>query len=100
MVLDRHHRVHAGRPLQHRRVEHVVHVHQIRAQPRQQGVEMGVGAQTIVRISVLSVIPTPLFFDPALPWTPSRTRRPNSLHGRTFLGHHGYEIFHDYRTLH
>ena len=38
---------------------------------------MGVGAQTIVRISVLSVIPTPLFFDPALPWTPSRSRRPN-----------------------
>ncbi len=26
--------------------------------------------QTIVRISVLSVIPTPLFFDPALPWQP------------------------------
>ena len=24
--------------------------------------------QTIVHISVLSVIPTPLFFDPALPW--------------------------------
>ena len=40
---------------------------------------MGVGAQTIVRISVLSVIPTPLFFDPALPWTPSRSRRPNSV---------------------
>ena len=31
--------------------------------------------RTIVRISVLSVIPTPLFFDPALPWTPSRSRR-------------------------
>ena len=28
---------------------------------------------------MLSVIPTPLFFDPALPWTPSRSRRPNSV---------------------
>ena len=27
---------------------------------------------------MLSVIPTPLFFDPALPWTPSRSRSPNS----------------------
>ena len=43
MVLDRHHRVHAGRPRQHRGVDHVVHVHQIRAQPRPQGVEIGVG---------------------------------------------------------
>ena len=36
--------------------------------------------RTIVRIRVLSVIPTPLFFDPGLPWTPSRSRRPNSFH--------------------
>ena len=41
VVLNPHHRVRAGRPLQHRRVDHVVHVHQIRAQPRQQRIEIG-----------------------------------------------------------
>ena len=34
---------------------------------------------TMVRINVLPVIPTSLFFDPALPWTPSRSTSPADL---------------------